>query len=97
MRYAAERAVARGGRTTTVEAYLRRRNHEISIAILRRRAATTRAVLPQLAHAARRFVTGERVDEDARLPTLEADPEGSGEEPTWAAPPPPQRATLGGA
>ena len=93
MRYAAERAVARGGRTTMVEAYLRRWNHEISIAILRRRAAMTRAVLPQLAPAARRFVTGERVDEDARLPILEADSEGSGVEPTWAAPPPPQRAT----
>ena len=98
MRYAAERAVARGGRTTTVEAYLRRWDHEISIAILRRRAAMTRAVLPQLAPAARRFVTGERVDEDARLPILEADSEGSGGvEPTWAASPPPQRATLGGA
>ena len=60
MHYAAERAVARGGRTTTVEAYLRRWNHEISIAILRRRAAMTRAMLPQLAPAARRFVTGER-------------------------------------
>ena len=38
-----------------------------------------------------------RVDEDVRLPILEADSEGSGVEPTWAAPPPPQCATLGGA
>ena len=60
MRYAAERAVARGGRTTTVDVYLRRWSHEMSVAILQRRAAMMRAVLPQLAPAARRFITGEK-------------------------------------
>ena len=47
LRYAAERAVVKGGRATSVAAYLSRWRHEIQIAILRRRAAMTRAVLPR--------------------------------------------------
>ena len=96
MRYAAERAVARGGRTCTADAYMRRWNHEIAVAILRRRAAMTRAVLPQLPPEARRLVTGERFDEGDRVPPLEdeaAAPEG---ELTWHAPPP-LPAAVGGA
>ena len=75
---------------------MRRWNHEIAAAILRRRAAMTRAVLPQLPPEARRLVTGERLDEGDRAPSLEdeaAAPEG---EFTWHAPPP-LPAAVGGA
>lgn len=76
LRYAAQLAVVRRGEQATAGALVHRWNHEIQIALLRRRAAMTRAVLPSASSRERWLVTG-AVDGDgagtSRAAPLDAD------------------------
>ena len=90
LRFAAEIAVTRNGQLATASSFVSRWKHEISIAILRRRAAMARAVLPR-ASAQELWLLAGQVDraegDDARLPPLDEDG-GEDEEPqgsrSWA-------------
>ena len=75
--YAAEIAVSRNSQQSTAGALVARWKHEVQVAILRRRAAMTRAVLPRRATAQELWLlTGvaDRDDgDDARAPPLDED------------------------
>jgi hypothetical protein len=76
MRYAAGRAAGRGDDQVTSSEFLGRWRHEVNVAILRRRAAMTRAVQPRPTARARWLLTG-HTDEEAgsggRAPQLDVD------------------------
>ena len=76
LRFAAEIAVTRNGQHLTALSFVARWKHEITIAILRRRAAMARAVLPT-ASAQELWLLAGQVDrtdgDDARLPPLDED------------------------
>ena len=56
--YAAAKAARRGGVSADAKQLQRRWKHEVQVAILRRRAAMARAVLPSLAPRATRLLAG---------------------------------------
>ena len=78
LRYAADQATVRGGTQASSSALLGRWKHEIMVAILRRRAAMTRAALPRQSERARWLLTGRSdhgVDIGSRHPPLDEDGE----------------------
>jgi len=83
LRYAAGIAVSRSGRDTTAKALVSRWQHEIQIAILRRRAAMSRAVLPKPTSRELWLLTG-LADRDglngSRAEPIEEDVESESEE-----------------
>ena len=83
--YAAQLAASKAGRSETPKAFVRRWQHEVQIAILRRRAAMARAVLPAAPGNLAWLLTG-KIDQPpcihGRLPVLEEeeDEAGAGQE-----------------
>jgi hypothetical protein len=73
LKYAAERASYRGGRAIRAQDFYRKWTHEIQVAILRRRAAMTRAALPKPQTDVAWLSTSERDTEGRRLPPIEED------------------------
>ena len=74
LRYAAERAAYKGGRVVTPSEYYRRWSHEISIAILRRRAAMARAGMPKQHGLTEWLQSAERDEHGQRAANMEEDP-----------------------
>ena len=76
LRFAAECAVTRNSQQATANALVSRWKHEIQIAILRRRAAMSRAVLPR-ASAREEFLLTGQVDHErgsaSRAPPVDED------------------------
>ena len=85
MKYASERAASRGSEEVKSSELYGRWRHEITVAILRRRAAMTRAVLPRSNPRARWLMAGHSDGEAAvttRAPQLDGDDvSGGGGEP----------------
>ena len=68
LRYAADQAVVRAGGTGDAASLLRRWKHEIMVAILRRRAAMSRAVLPRHSEREEWLLTGHANAEAGSVP-----------------------------
>ena len=83
LRFAAGCAATRGGQQAAASELTSRWKHEIQIAILRRRAAMTRAVLPRWSVRSQFLLTGQ-VDRDAgcseRAPPVDDDDDPESEE-----------------
>jgi hypothetical protein len=76
LRYAAGIAVSRNAQQATASSLVSRWKHEAQVAILRRRAAMTRAVLPRVTAQELWLLSGpvDRADgDDARVPPLDED------------------------
>ena len=74
--YAAQLAASKGGKSDTPKDFVRRWRHEVQIAILRRRAAMARAVLPAIPGNLVWLLTGKSDRPPCihgRLPALEED------------------------
>jgi hypothetical protein len=76
LRFAADIAVTRNGQQATAGALVSRWQHEVQIAILRRRAAMARAVLPRASAQELWLLTGQTdrdINDGDRAPPLDED------------------------